>query len=431
MLTRLLPIFKRFNSSVVRDVEFTLKPSDGGYDTSDFKSPVNHEFNGVPLGFGFVVKSPDLPNYRGTPVDGVVLVGGANVAGRGVVPLGLAVGVDTGMPIDNRVDPQGSLPAGSMIMRMAPTHHGLEGSPYGIIALASSIKAATDSTAGLAASAIFQRIAENKLVFNPTGTTGSVQLIGPYLTIPESAKYNFTDIAQPALTAHTFKFTSMISLTGVTVVRVLFTDNAEHRWTVMMSPADATGGFTLPKPPVGSGLPDRTYATNNTTGARSGMLVQTLKLNSNPGAGGTDLSYANLVELNSTNADRLIDFTSAFTLLDYGAPAISFLTPAKAGDTVAKNTDVKVKVARFKIGTTAMEDGVVRLEIVGGSAQCQPAVAPVGNMDASQGKGEILIKLPTDCTGMGLTLRARLYNTANALPIDPHRLARDPPANIQ
>ncbi len=429
ILTRVLPIFKRFNSSVVRDVEFSLKPAetDGGYNTTGFTS-VDHAFNGVPLGFGFVVKSPALPKYKGVPVDGVVLVGGASVPGRGVVPLGLGVGVNTAMPIDDIVDAQGALAAGSITMRMAPTHHGIEGSPYGVIGLATSIKAATDATAGLAASAIFQRLPENKLVFDPAGTSNSVTLAGPYLPIPEGGKYNFTDLPQPALPARTFKFTAATGVTGASIVRVIFTDAAEHRWTVVVSPSDATAGFTLPKPPAG--FADRTYAFGNTNGSRSTTLVQTLKLNSAPSAGGAEITFDNLVELNSTNADRLIDYTASFALLDYSSPGITFLTPAKAGDTVAKNTDVKVRVGQFKVGTGATDDGVVRLEITGGNASAQCAAGAVGNTDASQGKGEILIRLPTDCTGTGVTLRARLYNTTNTAPIDPI-VSREITANIQ
>ncbi len=431
VLTRVLPIFKRFSSSVVRDVEFSLKPSslkptDGGYDTSDF-TPADHAFQGVPLGFAFVVKSPDLPSYKNAPLDGVVLLGGATVAGRGVVPLGLGVGVNTN-PVDGKVDSQSGLPVGSLLLRMAPTHHGLEGSPYGIISIATSIKAATDANAGLAASAIFERLPTNKLIFDPTGATGSVQLTGTYLPIPEGARYNFTDSPLPALLKRTFKLDAAAAVAGSSIVRVLFSDSAQHRWTVVFAPSDAESGFALPKPP--SGLADRTYALNNPNLERSSMVVQTLKLNSAPGAGGSAISFNGLVELNSTNADRLVDYTAAFTLLDYGSPGVSFLTPAKAGDTVPKNTDVKVKVSHFKLGTTAAEDGVVRLEIVGGTAQCQPATPLVASTEVVQGKGEVLIRLPSDCTGNGVTLRARLYNITNTQPIAPI-VATEILANIQ
>jgi hypothetical protein len=434
VLSRIIPIFKKFNSSVERDVEFSLKPTPctggtpsgapcptGDYDFKDTSSftATNHVFDQIPLAFNFAVNVPNLPKFKGTPADGAVVLGGANVIGRGVVPLGMGVGVNTN-PVDDKVDTQAELPSAGLIsMRMAPTHHGLEGAEYGIVTLALSLKSITDASAGIATSAIYGRVSGNQLKFDPKGAT-PVSLGSDFLSFPEGAKYNFTSSAQPGLPARTFKLAlpTGVTLSNVTMIRVAFTDQLEHRWVVYASLAEATAatGLTLPAPP--GTFTDRTFHTGVSTGTRSTMLAQAIRLNDNPTGSGSQISFQQLVELNNTNYDRITEFTTGFSFIDYARPEVAWNTPSTAGTTVMKSGSVKVDVTGFKVGATAAEDGFVRLTFPG-SANCADIDTKT---DASAGKGEITISLSTlgaSCTG-SVTMKAILYdNQGTPQPIAP------------
>jgi len=143
MLANLLPHVRRFHSAVVRDVEFDRVPAVmvGGKpkpDTSRFTqldlTPTTR------LGLRATVEVPDLPLASGRVLDGVVVLGGSLVPGRGLVPLGFTAGVDAGIaaggaPTRKVVDPGGGA-EGTLGLRIAPAHGGLEGSPYAVVALA-------------------------------------------------------------------------------------------------------------------------------------------------------------------------------------------------------------------------------------------------------------------------------------------------------
>lgn len=428
VLSRIIPIFKKFNSSVVRDVSYTLKSTpivNGDYDFKDTSSftAQDHEFAQIPLAFNFAVTIPDLPKFKGTYADGAVVLGGASVPGRGVVPLGMGVAVNTATPVDAKTDVQAELPAAGLIsMRMAPTHHGIEGNDYGLVTLALSLKSLTDASAGLATSAIYGRVSGNQLKFDPKGAT-PVSLGGDFLSFPEGARYNFTNTAQAALPARTFKLAlpTTVTITGETMIRVAFTDALEHRWVIYMSKAEATGatGIKLPVPP--GAFADRTFSGGTTgSGARSTLLTQVIRLNDNPGASGQTITFNGLVELNNTNYDRITDFTTGFSFIDYGRPEIAWNTPATAGTTVQKSGTVKVDVTGFKVGTNAAngEEGIVRLTFPG-SANCADIDT---STDASAGKGEITISLASlggSCTG-AVTMKAILLdNQAVPQPLAP------------
>jgi hypothetical protein len=423
VLSRVVPIFRRFSSSVRRDVEFTLvpvaNPEDPNFsDTSHFTPGVNHEFGQMPLGFNFAVKVPDLPQFRNSFADGVLLLGGADVKGRGVVPLGLGAGVNTAEPKDAKVDEQSPLKAGQIQMRMAPTHHGLEGSQYGITALAVSLQSVNDASAGLAVSAIYHRLAENRLVFDPKGET-PVELAGSFINYPEGAKYNFTGSAQSGLAGRTFRFVGGKDLSAASVVRVQFTNVADRRWVAIADPATAAAGFALPTPP--GTLADRTFYIGNTAGERSKLLVQALQLRS----GGNAISHANLVELNGTNADRFSDFMTGFSAIDYGRPDITWVAPVN-GATIPPGTAVRLDVSSFKVGTGTDADGVVKITFGGGaSAGCTEQTI---NQDASGGAGELSHTLPSSCTGSNVQMTATLHNTQG--PIAPG-VSRTITVNIQ
>lgn len=418
LLAQVVPIFKKFNSSIVRDVEFTLKstPIDAG--TPNFSDQAhfvtaNHDFTQIPLAFNFVTKLPSLPKFKGTFVDGVAIIGGANAPGRGVIPLGLGVGVNT-TPVDDKVDALMPLQVGQVGVRMAPTHHGIEGSHYGLVVAAISAKALTDASAGIGASALFPRMPGNKLAFDPTGAA-PIDLSGQaFPAFPEGGKFNFTDAAQGAVPARSFRASA---IADTAVLRISFADDLDRRWDVIVDAASPN--FTLPNTPAGAVLSDRLFGNGNkTTGGRSGLTVQGFRLKKDPlTAGAADINFATYVELNGTNSARTTDFLTAFSFLSYATPSVSFTTPKDAGQTIAKGSKIALSVSGFAVGTTGTDDGVVLLAITNGGAGCVGAA--LSTEVPMKGSGDLEYTLPAACGGDSVTLQATLVGVDGLTPIAP------------
>ncbi|MGV3622954.1 MAG: hypothetical protein ACO1OB_19195, partial [Archangium sp.] len=411
LLASILPIFKKFNSSVQRDVSFTLKPFavPGEADFGDILNDASYtnqdlDFAQVPLAFSFVTKMPALPRYKGAYTDGVAIIGGANVAGRGVVPLGIGVGVNTGT-VDDQIDAIDPLAAGQVGVRMAPTHHGLEGSQYGLLAAAISAKALNDASAGIGASALFTRLAGNKLTFDPTGAT-PIDLSGQaFPAFPEGAKFNYSTMADGALTGRSF---AMGGFGGVDVVRVSFSDGQSTRWDVLVAPAAAqqTVRFTLPDAPAGSR--DRVFAEAGGT-VRSEFVVQAFRMAKDASAATpVAVSFNEYVELGEFSSINTTHHLTAFSFLTYSPPEVTFTSPTMSG-TAAKGSKIALEVSGFSIGTAAANDGVVRLTF-GGTPGCEDQTLSTELEMAGSGKLEYT--LPMSCSSLlPIPVKAELVKT--------------------
>ncbi|MFO0596328.1 MAG: hypothetical protein U0228_13515 [Myxococcaceae bacterium] len=416
LLGRIVPIFKKFNSSIVRDVPFTLKPTPGAstgnpvYTDQAHYTSADHDFTQIPLAFNFVTKLPELPKFKGVYVDGVAIIGGASYPGRGVIPLGIGVGVNTN-PVDGQVDKLDPLAVGQIGVRMAPTHHGIEGSHYGLLMAAISAKGLSDASAGIGASALFPRLPGNKLVFDPAGATPVDVSTQTFPVFPEGAKFNFTDAMDGTLRGRSFRMAT--APTGVNVVRVSFSDSLETRWDVLVDAA--TPGFTLPKPP--GTLRDRLFSNGNaTTGDRGTMVVQAFRMVNDPlTSGSAAVTFTNFVELNETNADRTTDFLTAFSFLTYAPPAVSFKTPSTNPATVTAMSKLQISVKSFSVGTQGTDDGVVKVTFT--PAGSCPAVT----LDAEapmKGSGVVETTLAAGCTG-AVSITATLMKIDGTTPIAP------------
>jgi hypothetical protein len=413
VLAQSIPLLRRFQSSVVRDVQFSLKATPGAAaGTPDFKDTahytvVDHDFQQLPLGFQFAVRVPSLPRYRGAFLDGAFVLGTAHVPGQGMVPLGLGIAVNTS-PADPNTDTQAGLPAPGLVsVRMAPTHHGLEGSAYRLVAIASSNAALNDASAGVASSALVEPVPS--LVFDPKGAA-PVSLTGDFLPVPEGARYNFDSAPYRGLEGRQFRFISDPGLSGASVLRAVFTNRVGRRWTVLLDPARAATGFRLPMPPAP--LEDRTYF-GDLTGTRSLLLVQAIAANKPEG---TRLSPVALAESDDTNLDRLGDVTRAYALLDYRRPEVTWLTPEVDGLSVPRRSTVRVRATGFRVGSGPTDDGYVQLSFTGGTGCAGQTVR--GDVDASQGRGEVDLVLPDGCSGLSMYLTATLVDP-NGTPLRP------------
>ncbi len=414
VLAQSIPLLRRFQSSVVRDVQFRLVPTPGAAngtpdlrDTTHF-TPVDHDFQQLPLGFQFAVRVPSLPRYRGAFLDGAFVLGTAGVPGRGLVPLGLGIAVNVN-PSDLNTDLQAGLPAPGLVsVRMAPTHHGLEGSAYRLIVLATSNAALNDTSAGAASSALVEPVAS--LSFDPKGGA-PVQISQGFLPIPDGARYNFNASAYRGLEGRQFRFLTDPGLAGATLLRIVFTHRLGHRWTVLLDPGRATSGVRLPVPPAP--FEDRTYF-GDLTGTRSLLLVQALsarKPNSDDG-----LDPVALAEADDVNLERLGDFTRAWSALDYRRPEVAWLSPESDGLSVPRQSTVRVRTTAFRVGSGPTDDGYVQLSFTG-SVSCEGLTAR-GDVDSSQGRGEVELTLPPGCSGLGMFMTATLVDPSGA-PLRP------------
>jgi hypothetical protein len=422
LLSKLIPVVKRFNSAVVRDVEFTLKTTPGAdngdhdfSNTSHFTQQ-NLDFQQVPLGFSFVTNVPTLPKYKSAYSDGAIILGGAFARGRGLIPLGLGLGVNRGANAnDGKTDTQAGLAGPGLVsMRMAPSHHGLENSDYGVVAIATSLARQNDASVAVPMSVIVQK--SSRLYFDPSGDANKVELPGGFMNYPDGARYNFTDGAQGDLASRTFKIAvpGTDPVTGASLYRVIFTNDAVRRWIAVVDPTTAAAGFKMPLPQ--GGLEDRTFANSTpSTSPRSSLSVQAIRMNTSPWGTGTALAFYDVVENNSTNLDRVLDLSNGFSVIEYGAPSVSFMTPTNSAQSIAKGANVKVKVTGFKVGASA--DGVVRLSFTGGTS-CS-GNNPTGATDSTDGKQEILIALPANCVGTNVQITAELMQTNGTTAIDP------------
>lgn len=418
LLGRIVPIFKKFNSSIVRDVPFTLIPTPGAatgmpdYTAQGHYTTANHNFTQIPLAFNFVTKLPELPRFKGTYVDGVAIIGGASAPGRGVIPLGIGVGVNT-MPVDGQVDRLDSagLAAGTVGIRMAPTHHGIEGAHYGLLMAAISAKGLTDASAGIGASALFPRLPGNKLVFDPAGATPVDVSSQSFPVFPEGAKFNFTNTMDGSLRGRSFRIPMAVA--GVNVIRVSISDDLDTRWDVLVDAA--APNFTLPTPP--GTLRDRLFSNGNaTTGDRGTMVVQAFRMVKDPlTTGSMAVTFNNYVELNDTNADRTTDFLTAFSFLTYAPPAVDFKTPSMTPATITAMSKLVVTVSSFAVGTAATDDGVVKFSFTPNTG-CPDAI--VSTEVPMKGSGEVEHTLAAGCTG-ARTIKVELLKTDMATPIAP------------
>jgi carboxypeptidase family protein len=420
VLAQTIPLLRTFSSSVVRDVRYRLKETPGAgtgapdYGDQTHFATMDHDFNAersMTLGFLFALRVPALPKYRGAWMDSVAVLGAARVPGRGVVPLGLGAATNTN-PADLNTDTQVGLPAPGLVsVRMAPTHHGLEGSPYDLIITASSSAASNDATAGAASSVLIHRTLE-KLPFDPKGGS-PVTVSGPFPTVPEGARYNYLREAAAGLEGRQLRFLGAPELPEGTVLRAVFTNRAEHRWVVLMDVARATTGVRLPLPP--DSFEDRTYF-GDLTGSRSPFGMQALEVSRTGTSEGEPLDLNGLVDADGVDLGRLGALTVAFSTLDYGRPLVGWVAPAEDGQSVLHDSKVKVRVLAFRVGSGITDDGYVRLTFAGGTG-CEGQTVR-GDVVDSLGGGEVELTLPAGCSGTGVQLTATLVNP-EGLPLNP------------
>ncbi|ATB33130.1 carboxypeptidase-like regulatory domain-containing protein [Melittangium boletus] len=402
LLARTVPQLRSFSSSVVRDVRFSLEAPG-----SERFVSVAHDFQperALSLGFAFALRVPALPRYRGVFLDSVAVLGVARVPGRGWVPLGLGFGVNT-TPADQNTDTQPGLSSPGLVsVRMAPTHHGLEGSPYTLLLSAYP----TSAEGGAEASSVLIHRGPETLPFDPQGSA-PVGVNAPFLAVPEGARY-----VQGGAEKRRLRFVSAPELPTGAVLRAVFTDGAQRRWNVLLDAERALEGVRLPDPPAP--FEDRTYLGDH-LGSRAALSMQALDLHQSGVSEGEVLRLEEVMTARSVDLSRLDEVAVAWSALNSVWPRVDWVEPAEDGQRVARGARVKVRVSSFRVGQDALAEGAVRLTLEGGQG-CEGQVVVGSTLDA-QGRGEVELTLPEACSGSEVRLTAAL--------VDPDGAALSPP----
>lgn len=313
ILTAVLPLLRSLNHGITASVFTTEHPkvnktgqtgdcSDpalANYDDKcqgDFtKYPESKIAASQKLGVLSKVAIPNLPALPGAGsrcAAGAVLIAGASVPGRGLVPLGLTAGVDT-LEMTETADckvagtkkPFGpsspDLPDGQMPLSMAPPHSGIEGSDVFMLLVALDPDS-IGGDAGVQLSALVRRPANN--------------LVGE----TETFSGNFLSFPTGTLNKAGASFSYTAGLTGVTMSRIQV-GTGDRSWYIY-APAGANT-VTLPDVAAGRAI----LATSN------GAYILTMSM---------DGQYNELWQFGSGKTlDQVFDTIQGFVLQECTATA--------------------------------------------------------------------------------------------------------------
>lgn len=404
VLKSLLPVFRDFNSIVVRDESFDLGPTttDSINGSNPIVAPAFLKAldldNGltsppnmaVKLGLKLTVKVPALPQIGGKFVDGAIALAASDVPGRGLVPLGLSAGIDntgtTANPITNGHVKDENGVQDQVIMNMAPAHNGAESGPYRMAILASSF---TNLSNGIVASGL---VLTPGACSNGTGgicygaTVGSTST--PFLPFPEGATYDYV--------SRTLSLGAGGAVSGANIYRLDF-PTTDHRWFIYFNPATTT--LQLPTPP--SPFEDRSFRAG---GARESFLLLAFDV----GTAQVDdaVTFGNA----AASLQKLDKAVNRFSIKDYAAPTIKITAPA-AGATVAAGSTVTVK-----IGGAAQYANAWRLcWNTSGAAIANADLASCTAGGPVDGTGKATASLPANATTGSGKVHAVLVDSSGAL----------------
>ncbi len=412
-LSAFIPLFKRFNSSLLRDVQYEMRPLSSLPDTNDTShfTKADLQFAQQALSFAFAVKSPLLPQQQLAVASSVLLLGGAQTATHGFVPLAIGAGVNSAQPIDRIVDKADDLNAAGLVgLRMAPPHHGIEGAPLRL--LLSAFGGSTVGAQGTFSASMVAGLSQNALPNDPTGLTPIDLSSRPFLTLPR-AQYNFLDTVNNTLNGRELRVADGAG--AQSIQRVQFVDNTGRRWMVLTSGVDAS--IRLPKPPMP--FEDRTFAAGLVPGERSSFSIQSLLLKESDATDSPAIEFQKLMALNAFNLDDLSQLLTDAAQVTYFRPRIEFVTPAVNGLTVAKKSKIQLAVTGASVGMSAQSDSTLKVSFFdanGPSALCPSAFLTQETMPGTQ---TFELTLADSCVGTGLRVEAALFDPGGMIRVLP------------
>lgn len=186
LLFSVLPLVQNLSHSIAASLDISYAPKIGG--TADFTQYERRDMAAdQPLDVLTVVGIPDLPPSDSGCADAAVLLAGAVLEGRGIVPLGVSAGLDAPAPTDtpdcrvagvSEAFGPGTVDAddGQIPLALAPLHSGAEGSETFLVLAAANIDELLGDE-GLRATALVKR--------TPTGLPAVSDINGPFLALPQ------------------------------------------------------------------------------------------------------------------------------------------------------------------------------------------------------------------------------------------------------
>jgi hypothetical protein len=314
LIAQVLPFFDKFKHFVKTDITVTeaakiqdTQDLNGDGSTTDLipnfadgtAFPAVNAVVNQALTLATSVTIPTLPKYNNQWLEGVILLAGANAAGRGLVPLGVSAAVDApkqGEAPDGQVDvdPNTAGNQNTVSLKLAPLHDGLEGSKFFLAALSLSVKFSSSALP------------------NISGIITQMDSIGSTTTLAASGFLGFPETAAYALGTRTFNLGTAV--TGASFYRVDF-KGADGDWYVYFKGPSSGAAFTLPTVPSGATQRDQTTCVPADGGAPQTctvLRVFTLATKA-PTAGGTAPTLDDLVTFGTVNLTRLNDVVSAFS----------------------------------------------------------------------------------------------------------------------
>ena len=180
-----LPLLRNLNHALVASLDVDYVPKLDG--RADFRRYQRQDLVAdQPLEILSRVSIPDLPGGPGRCADAAVLLGGAILDGRGLVPLGVTAGLDVLEPdetpdcrVAGLVEPFGPGSADTapsqLALSMAPLHAGGEGSETFLLLVAANVDELLGEE-GLRATGLVSR--------TPDGVAPSQVVPGPFLALP-------------------------------------------------------------------------------------------------------------------------------------------------------------------------------------------------------------------------------------------------------
>ncbi len=284
LMGTLLPMLDDFYSAVTPGLEVSmtdLPDSAEGWPPPGFAD--GNLTLSSPLALKGIMNVPTLPSFGGSYMDGALLLGGVMVEGQGLVPLGIAAGVDSDDPAgaNGRIfDPRNTgnaedLPEGKLALRMAPQHGGIEGSDYTVVALALS----------------FDGLMAEERRFPLSGVVTSFDSLG-YEEEKSFPVDSFLELAENATLDVAARVYTPEAVSGANLYRATMLRGGGQNWVVYH---EGSSPITLIEPP--EGFADR--ATNY--------------LNAQAVSTHGGLGLDELFQFNSSNLDDLVDLVSAFS----------------------------------------------------------------------------------------------------------------------
>ena len=244
------------------------------------------------------VAVPTLPQYNGKYLEGAIVLAGANVVGRGLVPLGISAAVDApkqGETADGLIDVD-AVTAGNqstVSFKMAPLHDGLEGSKYFVVTLALSLQFSASSLP----SSISGIVTQTDRIEATTNLGGQT-----FLGFPTAASFT--------LASRTFNLGTAVA--GATFYRADF-KSVDGDWVVYFKAPASGAAFTLPAVPAT--ISERAVQTSGCTGGAASctsMRVFSLATKALT-TGGTAPTLDDMAAFSTVNLRRLNDFVGAFS----------------------------------------------------------------------------------------------------------------------